>query len=84
MIVDVSVAFMHAPINERVIVEVPKGVQSTIGYSLLKKALNGTREASKMWTDHSAGIPESWGAFRNDHNPAVFRLENPVETTSHL
>ena len=76
MIVDVSVAFMHAPINERVIVKVPKGVQSETGYWLLKKALNGTREASKMWTDHSAGILEGWGAVRNDHNPAMFRLED--------
>ena len=29
-----------------------------------------------MWTDLSAGILEGWGAVRNDHNPAIFRLED--------
>ena len=55
MIVDISVAFMHAPIDERVVARVPKGVSTKTGYWLLKKAVNGTRKASQMWTEASLG-----------------------------
>ena len=76
MIVDVSVAFMHSPIDERVVVKVPKGVTSSTGFWLLLKALNGTRKASQMWTEFSAERVIGWGARRNDHNPCIFRIED--------
>ena len=46
-IIDISVAFMHADIEEHIIVKVPPGVTSKTGYWKLKKAVNGTRKASQ-------------------------------------
>ena len=76
MIVDVSVAFMHAPIQEKIKVKVPPGITSETGYWELLKAVNGTRQASLCWDDFAAEKVTSWGATRNDHNPAVFRFSD--------
>ena len=48
MILDVSVAFMHAPTDERIIVKCPKDIPSTTGFWILLKALNGTQRASRF------------------------------------
>ena len=76
LIIDVSVAFMHADILEKVIVKVPKDIKSATGYWNCKKALNGTRKASQAWTEHSANELITWGSTRNDHNPSIFKYLN--------
>ena len=84
MIVDVSVAFMHAPIQEKIKVKVPPGLTSATGYWELLKAVNGTRQASLCWDDFAADKVTSWGATRNDHNPAVFRFsEQEIDLEKH-
>ena len=75
MMIDVSVASMHAPIgDERVIVRVPKGVMGPTGFWILLEAVDGTRKASQMWTEFSADQVRGWGAQRNDHSPCIFRM----------
>ena len=73
VIIDISVAFMHAETDEIIKVRVPKDIPSRTGIWRLKKALNGTRRASQQWTEFSAGILINCFEFnRNDHNPAIF------------
>ena len=76
LIIDVSVAFMHADIEEEIKVKVPAGIESAAGIWRLLKALNGTQKASQSWCEHSANIVTGWDASRNDYSGAVFRLEN--------
>ena len=74
LIVDISVAFMHANILENIKVKVPPDVQSKTGFWKLKKAVNGTRGASQAWTEHSAAVMQEWGGERNDYNGSIFRI----------
>ena len=46
LVVDISVAFMHARTDEEIYVKVPSGIKSS-KYWKLKAAVNGTRKASK-------------------------------------
>ena len=71
----VSVAFMHADIEEEIKVKVPAGIESATGFWRLLKALNGTQKASQSWCEHSASVVTGWDASRNDYSGAVFRLE---------
>lgn len=48
VIIDISVAFMHARSNEEIVVKVPKDIASKFGHWLLKAAINGTRRASQL------------------------------------
>jgi hypothetical protein len=76
LVIDVSVAFMHAtlPETESIKVKPPPDIPSRTGVWRLKKALNGTRKASQAWTEHSAEILIANGATRNTHNPAIFAM----------
>ena len=47
MIVDITTAFMHAPIDDVIKVRVPPDIGSKTGFWKCLKALNGTRKASK-------------------------------------
>ena len=73
IISDVSVAFMHARLDgkEEIVVKPPPGVV-TSKYWRLKAAVNGTRRASQLWQEHSAGKLIERGWTRNDVNPCVF------------
>ena len=72
VIIDISVAFMHAPMDERVVVKAPKDIPSKTGYWVLKKALNGTQRASQLWTEWSAEQFAILDFIRNEHNPSIF------------
>ena len=52
LVVDISVAFMHARTDEEIYVKVPSDFRSS-KYWRLKAALNGTRKASKHWQEYS-------------------------------
>ena len=71
-IIDISVAFMHADIEEHLIVKGPQGVKSTTGFWKLKKAVNGIRKASQSFQESCAKHVIEWGFTRNDHNPALY------------
>jgi hypothetical protein len=75
LILDVSVAFMHARLDEEIVVKPPPGVK-TSKYWRLKAAVNGIQRASQLWQEHSAGelIKDEWS--RNDVNPCVFYHED--------
>ena len=47
LVVDISVAFRHAPTDEKIYVKVPSSVKSS-RFWRLKAAVNGTRKASKQ------------------------------------
>ena len=53
LVVDISVAFMHARTDEEIYVKVPSGIKSS-KYWKLKAAVNGTRKASKHWQEYSS------------------------------
>ena len=72
MIVDVTTATMHAPIEDNVKVKAPPGITSTTGYWQCLKALSGTRMASQSWTGFAAERMAARGAQRSAHNPAIF------------
>ena len=46
LVIDISVAFMHARTDEEIYVKVPSGIKSS-RFWRLKAAVNGTRKASK-------------------------------------
>ena len=71
-IIDISVAFMHADIEEHIIVKVPPGVTLKTRYWKFKKAVNGTRKASRSFQEFCAKHVIEWGFRRNDHNPALY------------
>ena len=48
LVVDTSVAFVHARTDEKVHVKVPSGVERS-RFWRLKAEVNGTRKASKHW-----------------------------------
>ena len=52
LVIDISVAFMHARTDEEIYVKVPSGIKSS-KYWRLKAAVNGTRKASKHWQEYS-------------------------------
>ena len=53
LVIDSSVAFMHARTDEEIYVNVPSGIKSS-KYWRLKAAVNGTRKASKHWQEYSS------------------------------
>ena len=53
LVIDISVAFMHARTDEEIYVKVPSGIKSSKCWRL-KAAVNGTRKASKHWQEYSS------------------------------
>ena len=74
LIVDISVAFMHARSDEDLIVKAPAGV-STSPWWRLKAAINGTRKASRHWQEFSCEKLQLMGLLRNTFNPSIFHDE---------
>ena len=52
LVVDISVALMHARTDEEIYVKVPPGIKSS-RFWRLKAAVNGPRKASKRWQEFS-------------------------------
>ena len=73
LVVDISVAFMHARTDEEIYVKVPSGIKSS-KYWKLKAALNGTRKASKHWHEYSSDRLVTNVLFQqNDINPCIYK-----------
>jgi hypothetical protein len=72
IVIDISVAFMHARSDEEIVVRVPRDIKGTSKFWKLKAAINGTRKASQLWQEHSAAHLMEMGFRRNDVNPCIF------------
>ena len=75
LIVDISVAFMHARMDEEVVVKPPSDIK-TSKYWKLRAAVNGTRRASHLWQEFAVGELRGFGFRRNDVNPCVVKHDN--------
>ena len=73
LVVDISVAFMHARTDEEIYVKVPSGIKSS-KYWKLKAAVNGTRKASKHWQEFSCDKLVTNVLFQQtDINPCIYK-----------
>ena len=73
LVIDISVAFMHARTDEEIYVKVPSGIKSS-KYWTLKAAVNGTRKASKHWQEYSSDKLVTNMLFQqNDINPCIYK-----------
>ena len=73
LVIDISVAFMHARTDEEIYVKVPSGIKSS-KYWRRKTAVNGTRKASKHWQECSSDKLVTNMLFQqNDINPCIYK-----------
>ena len=73
LVIDISVAFMHARIDEEICVKVPSGIKSS-NFWRVKTAVNGTRKASKQWQEYSSDKLVKSLLFReNDISPCMYK-----------
>ena len=69
LVIDISVALMHARTDVEIYVKVPSGIKSS-RFWRLKEAVNGTRKASKHWQEFSCDKLVTNLLFQqNDINP---------------
>ena len=73
VVIDISVAFMHARTDEEIYVKVPSGIKSS-RFWRLKAAVNGTRKASKHRQEYSSDKLVTNMLFqKNDINPCIYK-----------
>ena len=73
LVVDISVAFMHARTDKEIYVKVPSAIKSS-GFWRLKAKVNGTRKASKHWQGFSCDKLVTNMLFQqNDINPLIHK-----------
>ena len=72
LVIDMSVAFMHARTDEEICVKVPSDIKSS-KFWRLKAAVNGTRKASKHWQEYSCDkLVKSILFQQNDVNRCIY------------
>ena len=72
LIADISVALMHARMDEEIVVKPPPGVVTSKYWRLLA-AVNGSRKASQLWQEHAATILLG-------HNEAILYIFNSLRS----
>ena len=73
LVVDISVAFVHARTDDEIYVKVPSGIRSS-RFWRFKAAGNGTRKASKHWQEYSCDKLVTNMLFQqNDVNPCIYK-----------
>ena len=83
LMVDISVAFMHARTAEEIYARAPRDIQTT-RFWMLKAVVNGARKASQQWQEASAARLHDMGFDRSDVNPCVYRnMGTGVELEQH-
>ena len=71
LVIDISVAFMHARTDDEIYVKVPSGIKNS-KYWRFKAAVNGTRKASQQWQEYSSDkLVTSMLFQQNDINPCI-------------
>ena len=83
LVVDISVAFMHARTDEEMYVEVPSGIKSSRFWR--QAAVNGTRKASKHWQELSCDKLVTKMLFQqNDISLCIYkRLSDNLDLEQH-
>jgi hypothetical protein len=76
--VDYTAAFLHAPINEDVYVEMPRGFAEPGKVLKLKKSLYGLKQAPRNFFQHLKGKLERIGFTSSPINPCLFILEKVI------
>jgi len=74
-LVDVHTAFLHASMEEPVLVRAPEEARASPEspkWWLPRKALYGYRRAPRLWADHLAAILQDLGMLRLRSDPSVF------------
>ena len=73
LVIDISVAFMHAGTDEEICAKVPSGINGS-RFWRPKAAVNGTRKASKHWQEFSSDKLVTNMLFQqNDINPSIYK-----------
>ena len=73
LVVDISVAFMHARTDEEIHVKVPSSIKSSRFWGL-EAAVNGTRNASKHWQEYSSDkLVTNMLIQQKDINPCIYK-----------
>ena len=73
LVIEISVAFMHARPDEEIYVKVPSGIKSS-KFWRVRAAVNGTRKASKQWQEYSSDkLVKSMLFQQNDINPCIHK-----------
>ena len=71
LVIDISIALMHARTDEEIYVKVLSGIKSS-EYWRIKAAVNGTRKASKHWQEYSSDkLVTNMLLQQNDINPCI-------------
>ena len=79
LVVDISVAFMHARTDEEIHVKVASGIKSS-RFWRLKAAVNGTKKASKHWQEFSCDKLATNMLFQQgDINPCIYKRFSDLE-----
>ena len=74
LVIDISLAFMHARTDEEIYVKVPSCIKSS-KYWTPKAAVNGTRKASKHLQEYSSDRLVTNMLFQqNDINPCIYKI----------
>ena len=72
---DIGHAFMHSPLNSKVIIKLPLSVSLVNGepsYMMLDKSLNGLREGSLCWLQLLSATVETVGLWHDTIEPCVY------------
>ena len=73
LVIDISVAFMHARADEEIYVKVLSGIKSSNFWGH-KAAVDGTRKASTQWLEYSCDkLVKCMLSQQNDINPCIYK-----------
>ncbi|WAQ89306.1 hypothetical protein PtA15_10A730 [Puccinia triticina] len=74
---DITGAFVHSPIDETIFVDPPVELFRHLKGKVLKlkKALYGTRQASRCWWKHFKGLLQTWGFDCNEVEECLYRYK---------
>ena len=79
---DISAAFLHAEINERVIVRPPKEWKGPAGaFWLLLRTLFGLRRSMKDWNIHFTSVMAGADFVQNRADPCLYSRTDETGTT---
>jgi len=76
--VDYTSAFLHAPIEEEVFVEMPRGFHQPGKVLQLKRSLYGLKQALRNFFEHFRGKLLRLGLMQSQANPCLFIYDNVI------
>ena len=76
MLLDVTRAFPHAKLSERLFIELPKGFQVEGKVGLLHQALEGLKQSANLWQDLLSTVLKKIGFTRSTVDPNLYILSD--------